>query len=223
MASATIISRHSLKWSQENNSIIVRLVDLGTWNVIRCGFLHSVRQDSLTGGITPDFAVGFCAGTSAVFGDASVTHFVGLSNENVTAWTLSGANFLSAVLLPTKKVGVTKTTGSAFSFPAKWITYANTTADLKRSMTILTITKGSPNYSFDLFYRDSETASDPTFANLTTQMEAGTPAFTSHINSATRTLAVDEGVDGTLTAFQAYWSLTTSSLELEGVIISKVS
>lgn len=220
MADATIISRHSLLWAQENNSIIARLVNLGTWSQIRVGFIHSIRQNVL-GSITPDFAFGLCAGTAAVYGDASATHFVGASAE-ATPWTLGGDNFLTGIILPTKKVGVTKTTTT--NLTTGWISYADTVSDMKRAMTILKITKGSPNYSFDMFYRFSGAASDPTFADLTTQMEtAGTPSFTSHTNSPTRTLAVDEGADGTLTAMQMYWSMTTSSIEIEGVMVSKVA
>lgn len=218
MADATIILRYSLLWSQSNNSIIARPVALGTWNVLRVGFLHSVRQDTLVG-ITPDFFFGLSAGTASVYGDASATHSVGA--QSTGAWTLGGDNFLSTAIRPVKQVGVTKTSGT--NLAAGWITYANTVADMKRSMTILTITKGSPNYSFKMFYRNSGAASSPTFADLTAQMEAGIPAFASHLDSSTQTLAVDEGADGTLTALQMYWSLTTSSMEIEGVMVSKVS
>lgn len=223
MPEGTIISRHSLLWAQSNNSINARLVNLGTWAVVRVGWLWSIRQDAL-GTIDPNFAFGFCSGTAALYGDASATHFVGVTSEQNAfggPWPLGGDNFLSAVMRPSKKVGVVQTNGT--NLTTGWKIYANTTADDKKSMTIIEITKGAPNYSFKLFFRSAGSASNPTVLDLAAQIEAVTPAFADHTFSAAQTLAVDEGVDGTLDAIQIYWPITTSSLEEDAVRVFKVS
>lgn len=221
MPEATIISRHSLLWAQTNNSIAARLVSLGTWNVVRVGILWGVTQDT-PGTITPDFALGFCAGTAAVYGDASATHFVGITTEHVTfgGWAISSGFFVSQIFRPTKQVGVVKTNGG--NLTAISATNASSVNNY-RTILMVEITKGSPNYSFKLFYRNTTNANDYNVTHLTTVMEAAVPTLGDHTFSAAQTLAVDEGVDGTLTAAQIYWSLTTSDAEIDAIMVSKIS
>lgn len=218
MSEATVISRYSLNWAQAGNSIGARLVSLGVWNVVRVGLLWSIRQD-VNGTIAPEFAFGLCAGTAAVYGDASVTHFVGVTSSG--NWEINGNNFLiNTDILPSKKVGVTLTTGTALS--TTHVINAQIVNNY-RTVTFVEITKGSPNYSFKLFHRNLDTAADYNVTNLTTVMESGAPALANHVFTGAQTLAVDEGVDGTLTAAQFYWNLTTSNAEIDAIQISKIS
>lgn len=222
MSEATIISRHSLKWAQTNNSIGARLVNLGTWNVVRVGILWGVTQDA-PGTITPDFAFGLCSGTAAVYGDASATHFVGVTTDGTAfgGWALHASGFfISQVFRPTKQVGVTKTNGTNFTSTSAT---NGSSVNNYRTVLMVEITKGSPNYSFRLFYRNAVTAADFTVTDFTTVMEAAVPALAEHTFSAAQTLAVDEGVDGTLTAAQFYWNLTTSDAEIDAKMVSKIS
>jgi len=223
MPEAVIVSRHSLLWAQSGNAIKARPVALGTWNVIRMGFLWSVRQDVL-GVIQPDFAFGFSSGTSAVYGDASATHFVGITTEGTAfgGWALHGTNFLfNAVFRPTKQVGATKTNGT--NLTTSGVVYANTTADNKRSLWFVEITKGSPNYSFKLFHRNDVGATNPSHTDLVAVMESASPALANHVFTAAQTLAVDEGADGTLNAINFYWNLTSSNTEVDEIMVTKVS
>lgn len=221
MAEADVISRHSSKWAQFNNSIAARLVDLGTWNVLRLGILWSIRQDSPITAIDPTVAFGFCSGTANTFGDASATHFVGLSMDKNTVWSVSG-NFLDTdVLTPVKQVGAVLTSGTTLT--GTNLVFANTTSSNVRSMTMLELTKGSPNYSFRAFRRSVATEADVTPEEFTAQMEAGAPSLTNHAFVGPQTLAVNEGVDGTLDAVSVYWSLTTSSMEISDIQVVRVS
>lgn len=219
MADAQIISRHSTQWAQFNNSIAARLETLGTWNVLRLGLLCGIRQDAPVSAISPVFAFGFCAGTANVFGDASVTHFVGVQMETA-AWSINGDYLDSDVNTPTKKVGVTQTDGTSMS--ATVFIHARQDTVNVRSVLMLELTKGSPNYSFRIFRR-SAAGIDITPVVFRAAMEAASPTATSHSFQGPQTLAVDEGVDGTLNAVNVYWNLTTSSLEVEEIMVVKMS
>lgn len=222
MPEATIISRHSLLWAQTNNSIGARLVSLGTWNVVRVGMLWGVTQDS-PGTITPDIGFGFCSGTAAVYGDASATHFVGITTDNVPfgGWALHASGFfISQIFRPTKQVGVVKTNGANLTS----ISATNgSSVNNYRTVLMIEVTKGAPNYSFRLFFRNSVNLNDYNVSHLTTVMEAAAPTLGDHTFSGAQTLAVDEGVDGTLTAAQFYWNLTTSDAEIDAIMVSKIS
>lgn len=223
MANATIISRYSSLWAQENNSIIARPVNLGTWNVVRVGILWSLRQDVFGTAIDPDFGFGLCSGTAATYGDASATHFVGVTSE-VGAFGLpwqAFGNFLKAVIRPTKQVGVTKTNGT--NLTVDHLVNANTGAVNNRSVTFIEFTKGSPNYSFKLFCRNLANASNPSHSDFVTAMEAVAPVIADHVFTGAQTLAVNEGVDGTLNAISLYWPLTTTSSEIDEVMVVKMS
>lgn len=222
MSEAVIIERYApLKWAQAGNSLGARLVNLGTWNTVRVGMLWSVRQDA-TAVIQPDFAFGLCAGTAAVYGDALATHFVGVDTDGAAfgGWQTSGGYLVSIVMRPAKKVGAVITTGTGFS--SNQAVNAQTVNNY-RSVLFAEITKGSPNYSFRLFHRNALGTNDYTVANLTMVMEAAVPALADHTFTAAQTLAVDEGVDGTLTAAQFYWNLTTSNAEIDAFMVSKIS
>lgn len=219
MSEAIIIPRHSLKWAQAGNSIGARLVSLGTWNQLRVGILWSVRQDA-SANITTDFALGLCSGTSAVYGDASATHFAGITSNPADTWSISGGFLINADIRPTKQVGVTKTNGTVLA--TDHMVNAQTVNNY-RSVTFFQVDKGSPNYTFFLFYRNAAGAADYTVADLAAVMEAGAPALANHTGTSGQTLAVDEGVDGVFDAVQFYWNLTTSNAEIDAFMVSKIS
>lgn len=219
MSDAQVIARHSTQWCSASNSVIARPVALGTWNVLRLGMLWGIRQDAPVASISPLAAFGFCAGTTNVFGDASVTHFVGVRFEN-GAWTINGDFLDSDVNSPIKTVGVTTTAGG--SLTGTNLIHAKQDTVNVRSVTMLELTKGSPNYTFVLLRR-SATGADVTPATFRAQMEAATPTITNHGLTGSQTVAVNEGVDGTLNAINVYWNLTTSSQEIEEIMVVKVS
>jgi len=219
MSDAVVIARFGTQWAQHNNSIAARLETLAPWNVLRLGLLCGIRQDVPVSVISPIFAFGFCAGTAAVFGDASATHFVGFHME-AGAWTINGDYLDSDVNTPTKKVGVTQTDGT--SVTGTNLFHAKQDTINVRSMLMLELTTGSPNYSFRLFRR-SATGTDVSTATFRAQMEAITPTVTNHGFAGPQTLAVNEGVDGTLNAVNVYWNLTTSSMEIEEIMVVKAS
>lgn len=222
MPEAIINSRYSLNWAQNSNSIGARTVALGTWNVVRVGLLWSVPQ-AVSATIQPDFAFGLCSGTAAVYGDASATHFVGVTTEGAAfgGWAPNGNDFfISGVFRPTKQVGVVKTNGTNLT-----VSHVVNASDVNnyRSVSFVEFTKGSPNYSFKLFHRNLDGANDFTVADLTAVMESGAPALSQHTFTAAQTLAVDEGVDGTLDAVQFYWSMVTPTAEIDAIMVSKIS
>lgn len=224
MSDAIIISRHSLKWAQASNALAARSVSLGTWNVVRVGVLWAVRQDSL-GSISPSFALGLCSGTSNVYGDATTTHFVGVTSSGGT-WDYDGGagnGFgYNGIIRPSKKVGVTQSNGTNL-VTNHAIYFRTDSATNLRRVTFVEITKGSPNYSFKLFYSNDGALNDYSVTNLKTVMETTSPSLTNHLFSSAQTLAVDEGADGTLNAAQFYWNLSTSNLEADAFMVAKIS
>lgn len=219
MAGATILLRSGENRALLSNSIIARLVGIGTtWNQIRAGILFQV--DGTVSIASLDFALGFCAGTTNVYGDATTTHFVG--TRCTSGWPFASSWYSNATFVPSKRVNTTVTDGTALS----------TTSDVRgdigggiiRTMMFIDITKGSPNYTFELFSRTAlNTGTPPSEADFLTQMEMATPSFAHHTYSGAQTLAVDEGADGTLDAFQMYWNPATQVAEVSMVGVTVLS
>jgi hypothetical protein len=201
MSDVIIGSRNSEKTALLSNSACARKIPIPLgWSKIRVGV--RVQADASGATITtPTFALGLCSGTSNIFGDATVTHFVGFAD--ILTWTPSSGWFQISVK-PSKKVGSTLTQGTAIGSPVIWGNLGTDPA--RRSLLFADITKGSPNYTINFFARTALSVSDPTATDFVTQMSLASPSLANHAAGTNQTIAVDEGTDGTLDSLNLFWS-----------------
>jgi hypothetical protein len=189
-----------------------------SWNTIRVA-LRVRMSDSganLTG--TPVLAFGLCAGTSNIIGDATTTHFVGVQSVGAT-WTRATAptRYTLADIRPTKKVNTTTTSGASTILNSSIFH----TAFFK--LYFVDITKGSPNYTFQMFGPTAASSVDATASDFLTHSVALSPALANHAQGTSRTLAVDEGADGTLSAACVFWNQVASIFEIADWSVIKLA
>lgn len=232
------VSAVALKQVLLSNSQDARVLPFeGSWTSLRIGLrLHMRNQGAnLTG--TPRFAFGVIAGVSNLFDDASTSHFVGIRTNSAT-WTYTGTNrFLLAVgsLVPIKKVGTTVTSGTAFFPSTQWGIGAATavtgeingatTASADRTLLFLDITKGTPNFTLQMFGWQNTGAAptDVSFEVFETLMSSGSPSLSEHALSAQATLAVDQGADGALNAVTWHWSRLFPHIVIEDIALKRLA
>src|SRR5574337_43892 len=203
-ASDIYVSMSAAKWA--------RLVTIpSTWNCLRIGI--RVRMgDNGSGPIgTPRFALGLCSGTSNILGDATTTHFVG-AITNTASWfyfTSTAAVYYNFTYAPYKRVGTTDTFGTSYAADCRLPIYIPSLSQNYRYLHYMEITKGSPNYSVKLFTMIGNNPgtdfSESQFYSLLTQPGAGTLALSPYNYTSSQTVAVNEGVDGTVNAVNCYW------------------
>ena len=175
------------------------------WTGIRIGFrmLMGDSGANLTG--TPLLAFGLCSGGTDIMGDATTTHFVGGLTADAT-WTraTSPTRYSFAPFNAMKRVGVTDTIGGDMVASCTLLNQFN-------RVFYLDITKGSPNYTLSLFYGSSSTSSGVSTAVFQQEFRASVPAISTpaHTQGAGVTVAVDEGVDGTLDHLCFSWDKST--------------
>jgi hypothetical protein len=201
MSDVIIGSRNSEKTALFSNGTCARKVTIpGGWSKVRVGV--RLQIDGTGANITtPTFALGLCSGTTNIFGDATVTHFVGFAD--ILTWTVSSGWYPISVK-PSKKVGSTLTQGTALGSPVIWGNLGTDPA--RHSLWFVDITKGSPNYTINGFFRTALSVSDPTASDFLTQMALVTPSLSNHAVGTDQTIAVNEGTDGTLDSINLFWS-----------------
>ena len=169
---------------------------------------------------TPEFAFGLCSGTTNIFGDATVTHFVGARSSGL--WSFQTTFYNNTSFQPAKKVGSTLTTGTTFvQNAAVQVGAASNTAD--RGCMFVDITKGSPNYSLTLTYLNNTNSTDISAATFLQQMEVASPVLTNHATSAAQTIAVNEGTDGVLDSINFSWNRTTPFIEICDIAVARLA
>lgn len=224
-ATSTIATVNSLNNASMLNSTWARSVALpAAWGKIRFGLLlHFANAGAaLTG--TPVLAMGFCNGTSNIEGDASPAHFVGVKT-NSASWTdlgCGGANVLGTVTVqPAVNVAGSETLGTAITADARFSFSATTTF-----LYFLDLTKGSPNYTFNLFTvigAGGSCGTGATVAQFLAQMALSSPSFTSHSYGTSQTLAVNEGANGALNAVNVWWNRSDYAAELGAIAVAVLS
>lgn len=204
------------------NSQFARPLIIGsTWTELRIGIRASQRDSGATITGTPRFAVGLSAGTANIFGDATTDHWVGVVSTAAT-WARAnlGADFYYGDIAtrPAKKVGVTLTTGALFGGPGSF-TEADA-PDGNRWCYFVHITKGSPNFSIRLLSWDN-TFIDISQATFRGQLETPSPVVSQHTWHAAQTIAVNEAVDGFLTAVNIAWDRSSPEIEISDLGVVK--
>lgn len=198
---------------------------VGAWTKIRVGVRLIMDNTAADLGSTPKFSIGLCSGSTNLLLDATTTHFVGVQST-LSSWTYTagppvfyGTNNIT--FSPTKRVGSTVTQGTALGTGAKFMADPTTT---NRFMFFVDITTGSPNFTIAVpMYRDLSTAGDVTLTNFLAQVELASPSFTLHGAVSGQTLAVNEGVDGTLNHATVAWDRTTPVIEICDLAVVRIT
>lgn len=177
-----------------------------TWSKVRFGMrMHCVGNVAVTG---LNAAFGFCSGTTALPGDFNTTNFVGMGYNAVSG---GGAGQIDAFFQPMTKVGTTTTFGANLLHGFLPQNVANT---FDTELLFVDITKGSPNYSINIFGPTTNGGVNPaTAADFLTQVVQATPAFGFHSYSAAGTIAASE-VAGAFNAVTAWWGSALTVFEI---------
>lgn len=181
------------------------------WSILRVALLLRLSDSgaNITG--TPRLAVGLCSGSANIIGDATTTHFVGVMSNNAT-WSraTAGIRYTSgSTWIPHKKVGTTITNGTNISVSS----VANISAE-GPTMLMVDITKGTPNYTINLFMYAAAAIPTNTDANFELQAVSGVPTFTNYVRSGGFTIAVDEATDGVFDHACVWWNQTNPTLDV---------
>lgn len=208
------------------NSHFARSISFAAgWTTLRVGLRLHMRNigTDITG--TPRFAFGLCSGTSNIFGDASVTHFVG-ALSSAASWTYGTGTpnyyYDPSQMVPAKKVGSTLTTGATFG-QSVFAASAAVGGSERRAMMFVDITTGSPNYTLKLWASGTATIPDQSNATFLAQMENNPPSLANYTYSAGKTIAVNEGTDGTLNAINVSWDRTTPVIEICDIAVARIA
>jgi hypothetical protein len=152
---------------------------------------------------TPRFGLGLCSGGTNIIGDLTTTHFVGaVTNDATWARSVSGATLytINPVVAATK-VGTTLTTGGSLS--TAFVLQA-----AYEKLTVLRLTKGSPNWTLQLTMESNAVSNNALGAIPVDYVGAHTvpPPNVGHAaNATTVAIAVDEGANGTLDHVCVWW------------------
>lgn len=186
-----------------DKQLIVRSISLpAAWSQVRVGVLWCMNE-AAGGTYTGDIQLGLCSGTTNCYGDATTTHYVGAGTDGAQTWGKTGNYYWTGAIYPVKRVNTTTTKGTVLNAGGT-ILYSTATFPLWRFFYV-DITKGSPNYSFRAWCCTSLNSSN--FITKTTfqlLIDDPVPSLSYHTYVAAQTLAVDEGVDGTLNAVMLY-------------------
>jgi len=205
--------------AQLNNSCFARQVALpASWAHIRVGIRYhfgAVPSLNLYGGI---FALGFCSGTTNLYGDASTTHFAGMQiGGSAALWTFYNVSppyqyqTASANNVFVVKVATVVTASTTFlSAASNYVAAGAQQASADRCMLFLDLVKGSPNYTFTVpFYLGTGVPQDATSDQFLGYMQQLTPAPTGYTTSTNALpMAVSEATNGYFNAASVYWNQT---------------
>lgn len=232
--SGTIVTVSALKrLDLSNGQALRRPVYLSNWTTMRIG-LHVTFPAAASIVGTPRLWFGMGSGLTNGVGDATTTNFVGIYTNTAT-WTrtLSGAQAYAGgiELRLVKRVGAVTTQHATGGMTAN--TFLSLDAAF-RSVLMLDITKGSPNYSFAIGHASSNSAliaNDITPALMDSYMSlpagfagigsVGNPNYAA-VTATNATLAASEAA-GVLDCVQLLWDKTAANCELEAVYHRKLA
>lgn len=209
------------------NSNFARLwsTDVGTtWTAIRVACRISMEDTGSSLTSTPRFPIGICSGTSNIFMDATTTHWMG-SISNAAGWARSTSpvrydlnDGVTNSFFASKRIGSALTVGSLIQGGnCQW---KEVSLGI-RSVYILQITKGSPN--FTLVNMINNATADVSLDTYLSQLSLSTPAFTSHTWGGSTTIAIDEATNGYFNAINIAWDRTSPAIEISDLAVVKMS
>lgn len=181
------------------------------WSKVRIALYASIGDSgaNITG--TPVFGVGLCSGSTNILGDATTTHFAGALWQDATVTRFGGTptRYQINPISPATLVGTTLTTGTNL---------ASTTVQLfcapAPTCYFVDITKGSPNYTLQLFAYATSTTPSTSEADFLAASVQGVPVATGHTLMTSQTIAVDEATNGTFDHACVWWNQSNPTMDI---------
>jgi len=207
-----------------SNSNFARKFSVSTWTKLRIALRLSITDSGANITSNPRLAIGLCSGSTNIFLDATTTNWAGCLMDGAT-WTRNAGPPINYAMpasgwVPAKRVGSTTTKGTTHHAGNDYLHDATAAF---RSLWCVDITKGSPNYTFNLYMRNSAAVSDVTLSNFLANVELASPAVNAqHFQSTQQTLAFDE-VAGTLDHVNIAWDRTDPKIEISDLAIVRLS
>lgn len=236
-AKASVIINRTIAAASQNavsmaNSTWARPVTMpAAWNHIRVGMRMHMTNTGITLVSNPIFAMGFCSGTTNQYGTPTTTHFIGAAFDRATyGWQTPAISYATPTGVARKRVGTTNTdsAGSLTSAANGVFMAGAATNTADRGIYFIDVLKGSPNYTFHYpFHTDNSstnTCGDVSSINFLTYMGYLNPVPTEpgYFTGGTtdQTVAVNEGVDGTLNAVNLYWNRADATCEVCDIAVA---
>lgn len=203
-----------------------------SWTKIRIGLRLSFPAVATLAG-TPTLVVGMCNGpagpTDLAFGNTTTTNFVGV-RTNAASWTFGGSAgttgyFGSPISFECCKKLVSTITGQGSTLGGGGAGLYLSATDIVRSVYLVQIEKGSPNYTFRIVGPNTLGAAqtDVTDAQFKSFMELDAALTSPNLIVANyvtlqsnNTLAASE-VAGVLDHLNIYWDKTSVALNISDV------
>lgn len=218
-ANTTIASVVSTNVAAMLNSSWGRPVALpNTWSKVRVGVLCFLDSSTVNLSGSPQWAVGLCHNTVNMIGDTTTDHFAGIITT-AASWT-NASQFTS--FLPTNVQAIVNVAGSATNsanIATNTSINQNGNGALHRSEWFVDITKGSPNYTFNLFYPTGSVA-DADQAGFLSDVANPAPSRSSYVFGTGQTLAVNEGTNGAFNTMNVWWNRTDINMNLAAVAVA---
>jgi hypothetical protein len=214
------------------NEEYVRTLAIGNhWSRLRLGLLVALTPDGTNDLQGTQFVWGLCAGRTNPFGAESTTNFLGMKVGSSTAGEVlaynanSGNPYFWAGRGALKKVGATRTVfnGSALEFHRVAAT-AGTAP--RRSLLLLEITKGSPNYTVTSWSLPVPgVGKDFTPAHLLEALEQSSSVVVngeSLVAATLNTVTFDESA-GPLDTVDVHWNKAAFPLEVYALAVYRAA
>lgn len=204
------------------NSHFARQFSIGSqWQKIRVGIRLSCNNSpgaTLTG--NPELFVGLSHGTSSVFGDAQVSHSVGLISSGSWTWTSAQDGYFGTVTFR----GCVKTGSSMTYFGSADNCNCINASGSGRSMFFVDLERNPTNtyLSCSSFNRSNTTINDINQTEFFFYLEQDVPSEGFHsYNSNFAFLPIDENTNGGLDSICVSWDRTVPRIVINDIAIYK--
>ena len=230
--SATILSRTINSIVDQRivllNQSIGRALSFGsTWNDIRIGVRLSINTggNAFSGG---GLFVGICSGTSALYGEASTTHAVGMRFLGPSPWTFYapyGLIYTNVQSYYVTKVGTSETVGSTSSYSYEAFAGVPGTAVSMMGIQIIRQDATTLLLQESGLYQASSVTHVTKEAFLGVMESSGFIAACNSVNvgqiGSQRAMTINEATNGPLNALCFHWSHGTVGLEISDIAVAK--
>ena len=197
-----------------SNSQFGRAHGIATWTQLRIG-LRLIMGTTGANIVGPFFYVGLCSGTTNMIMDPTTDNWCGIRNTGDLLYDSNGPpNLYHANGRATKRVGSTITDNATCIGNMSICNNAIAAVISGHTAMFVDITKGSPNYTFNIFSKTvNANPVSITQADFLGQLAVATPSLTQHASGTAKTLAVDEST-GAFTHINIGWDQAAPTIEI---------